>query len=224
MEKKTTTNKTKTISKIQMYRRVRRQILPSEFKTVMNKVPISISLYLVNLNDLKKFTKYKKVPNRNDYKFIQQVKAHGIGIKEQKGLYLFVDFIIGSDKPNANEMCTFLQDGKCSIYNNQPTKCKLLPIQPLISESMMGEGMEAMKTRCEGFTPNSNLSENTIWEDGEIISPIDEMLIEHYFQELGRTSDLIYNKLEREGNFRNTIKDFFTRFFYTKQSSCSFSL
>ena len=140
-----------------------------------DKVPIFFDVrYFLN-NYLKQYKKYKT--------FVNLIKNSAVKITDGKTiLYLITDIIIGSKKQN--DKCYFLtNEGLCSIHNNKPLKCKLLPLQPFIPIEKMDFAFNQMKENCIGFNNNSKI----LWKNKKIYN---KEFKQYYFEYFKKLQDL----------------------------------
>jgi len=147
------------------------QVLASEFKALYKKTPIAPQIMVMQLN--------KTLPSE----FISLVKENALVVKGNgQKFYLFLDFMAGYR--GGGLPCPLLKDGLCSIYEERPLKCRLLPVHPLVPEVWLDTAIETMRnTECTGFL-SPDRTDATIWKNGKLTDTNTVKERRRYFSEL----------------------------------------
>lgn len=124
----------------------------------VDKVPIIPSFSVLGAGDLPK----------RDKAYNARIKKAGVKIDVDtlgagRTYYILMDFYFGSLA--SRNACIFLQDGLCSIYDDRPLKCRLLPAQPLVPESVGYAGAEWLRPMCPGVL-SPGRTDKVFWKNG----------------------------------------------------------
>jgi hypothetical protein len=155
--------------------------LPAEIKNLYDKVPLVLTMEVLDLRIV-----------RNDPKLSRQAPRFmpKVTMLEDNGDYIgdlcvFFDFAMGAW--HSEKSCFLLKDGKCTVHGeHKPLKCKLLPIQPLSDERLMYEVYEVARSSCPGV---KNMTEKgcCVYKDGKLCNKDDVKNLQAYYDTAAQT-------------------------------------
>ena len=161
-------------------------LLASEISFYAEKVPMLPTITIIPDLMIKKDQKYRY---EESFKYVdipdtETLKTHRF--------FLALDFVTaGAYQGDLVEDCIFLSNGMCSVEENKPLKCKLIPIQPLVPPALLKNSFEQIKKQgCIGF--DEPIKENSlIWKSGKIKKAEDLANLNSYWKEIKKSTSIL---------------------------------
>lgn len=171
--------------------------LPAEIKNLYDKVPLVLTLEVIDLDMVISNLKLSK----QAHKFMLKITMLEDNEDYIGDLCVFFDFAMGAW--HSEKSCFLLKDGKCTVHGeHKPLKCKLLPIQPLSDERAMYKLYEGMRSYCPGV---KNMTEKgcCVYKDGKLCNKDDINNLQAYYDTAAQTLKFTEDYFKLLQDFKN---------------------